>query len=1060
MSNKNKNKRSLSAPKVSESYNELINSINANIRQLDPDEYKFFFKRYIHNKNSIKINNESETDSTSEEILEVNYELNSIYLSNLNNLNNFLQKSINWHGITLKGNKLLENISLNKFNEFFREYGKKIEKKLKRHVLKFFYPNNNRPKLMGPKMNLTPIPVKRNIYIKNEKEKKDYKSAERAAVILRRLEYTHGLGDKRNQDNKILFYLMKGAVITIEDWWINIYTNKKKKENYDILLSKLNDNKIGEESKDNSISNNNSINNSNSNKKNKFFFKKKINKNSSNKNNTKNKLENKINQNMQRINNIKKAKMNNIKKNKIEVIEINLDDEQFKQNKSHYTIQTGSRKSAPINSNLLINSSKTKSGNKNYTDLNTINNKIKKTSSAKKIHGNNYNNTNYKGKKIKPQAIKLIVSDSAKTENKYKNNFEDKIIKERLNNLKNAIKNIPSDAFSYNSSHPTSNKFSDLISSKKKGIKKISIQNKYKLSSNKKEKNDTDININLINSNTDKNKNKLFSKECDTSKSQSNSNYSQNEKEKTKSKKNKMTSQPKIQAKKIEEKNNNINNNINGFDINKKKLIIEKNNSINIFDINKKGSIKEKNLDKNKKEELVIENNINLLIENEEYNATDKGNNNNKFNLNISKDNINENNNININKENNNNINNENDLQNNKSINVVSVIGYKLKEDDYNNNININNLVNSMNNKSNNELKNSQENNKIEEIDNNENNKMKDINEINDINENKEINIDDINNIIPEKISSDINDKNERKSESNKSNTSNNFIINIKEPSKEENDIKNLKKNFFIKEININNIDNNNKPKNNSFIEEKNRINIFNSQSSKKGKDINIKINNEISGISNNNNSQEISEESFRFNKNSFFFNNANNALLVNIDNNTDYDETEIRRIGLKKNYYARYTTNVIKININNTDYNIISKKEKEKNSCLTERKNLDKMHEKEKQSAFDENLINSKKDSKSSRQDKNSHKINYKIIQNNKPFPAIEKTSFDGSVDEIISNHLIKIHNNNDEINKQRIDKAYNKAQLRKSQNADNININNYDYLNKKESNSDSKKE
>ena len=122
MSNKNKNKRSLSAPKVSESYNELINSINANIRQLDPDEYKFFFKRYIHNKNSIKINNESETDSTSEEILEVNYELNSIYLSNLNNLNNFLQKSINWHGITLKGNKLLENISLNKFNEFFREY--------------------------------------------------------------------------------------------------------------------------------------------------------------------------------------------------------------------------------------------------------------------------------------------------------------------------------------------------------------------------------------------------------------------------------------------------------------------------------------------------------------------------------------------------------------------------------------------------------------------------------------------------------------------------------------------------------------------------------------------------------------------------------------------------------------------------------------------------------------------------------------------------------------------------------------------------------------------------
>ena len=128
MSSKNKNKRSLSAPKMTKSHNELINSISANIRQLTPEEYKFFFKKYIHNKNSIKIQSESETDSTFEQIQEGNYELNLIYLSNLNNLNNFLQKSINWRGITLKGNKLLENISLNKFNEFFREYGKKIEK--------------------------------------------------------------------------------------------------------------------------------------------------------------------------------------------------------------------------------------------------------------------------------------------------------------------------------------------------------------------------------------------------------------------------------------------------------------------------------------------------------------------------------------------------------------------------------------------------------------------------------------------------------------------------------------------------------------------------------------------------------------------------------------------------------------------------------------------------------------------------------------------------------------------------------------------------------------------
>ena len=61
--------------------------------------------------------------------------------------------------------------------------------------------------------------------LKNEKEKKDYKNAERAAVILRRLEYTHGLGEKINKEDKIIFYLMKGAALIIEDWWIKIVSS-------------------------------------------------------------------------------------------------------------------------------------------------------------------------------------------------------------------------------------------------------------------------------------------------------------------------------------------------------------------------------------------------------------------------------------------------------------------------------------------------------------------------------------------------------------------------------------------------------------------------------------------------------------------------------------------------------------------------------------------------------------------------------------------------------------------------------------------------------------------
>ena len=206
----------------------ILKNLNSSLNNLTPEELKFFFKRYHRSKNGIKILNVSETDSTYTELPENQNQLNAIYIHNLNSLNQFLQKQTNLRGLTLQGNRLLENISLNKFNEFFREYGKSIEKKLKKHVLNYFYPNNNQPKLMGQKMNLTPIPIKRNIYLKNEKEKKDIKNAERAAVILRRLEYTHGLSGNNNREEKVFFYLMKGAALIIEDWWINIYINKKK----------------------------------------------------------------------------------------------------------------------------------------------------------------------------------------------------------------------------------------------------------------------------------------------------------------------------------------------------------------------------------------------------------------------------------------------------------------------------------------------------------------------------------------------------------------------------------------------------------------------------------------------------------------------------------------------------------------------------------------------------------------------------------------------------------------------------------------------------------------
>ena len=360
----NINNKNLSNPNIYKaSAKFLIKNLNSNINNLTPEELKFFFKRYHHNKNKAKILNQSETDSSFNELPESQNQLNAIYIHNLNSLNQFLQKQTNLRGLTLRGNRLLENISLNKFNEFFKEYGKSIEKKLKKHVLNYFYPNNNQPKLMGQKMNLTPIPVKRNIYLKNEKEKKDYKNAERAAVILRRLEYTYGLSGNNNRDEKIFFYLMKGAALIIEDWWIKIYLSKKKDENYNKLLGK--------------IENLENVKNKNIERDNRFAMGKK--------NKGGKKYNSSINYKKQALKyskimpvskyNKKNEKLK--KNNKIEIVEINLNEEQNKNHISNIS-QTEPRNSIPTNQNeyTLNNSAKNIMINENNTeDEVDINNK-------------------------------------------------------------------------------------------------------------------------------------------------------------------------------------------------------------------------------------------------------------------------------------------------------------------------------------------------------------------------------------------------------------------------------------------------------------------------------------------------------------------------------------------------------------------------------------------------------------------------------------------------------------------------------------------------------------
>ena len=224
--------------------NNISQDDNNDINDEELEEFKLIFRKYItkqkKNKNKDLFQNKSDilsdSDSDLENFVDIYNELNNIYLKCYKNLNQFLNENKNLKGVKLEGNKSLQNISLEEFNKEFSQYGKNLEQKLKTHELKFRHPNNNNKKLRGKKMPLTPIPIKSQMYLKNNAEKKDYKNAERSAVYMRRLEYTHGFDDKKINEDKIVFYLLKGAVLIIEDWWIKI----KNKNGQNLVGNKKN----------------------------------------------------------------------------------------------------------------------------------------------------------------------------------------------------------------------------------------------------------------------------------------------------------------------------------------------------------------------------------------------------------------------------------------------------------------------------------------------------------------------------------------------------------------------------------------------------------------------------------------------------------------------------------------------------------------------------------------------------------------------------------------------------------------------------------------------------
>ena len=116
---------------------------------------KSSFKDYYKSKNNQKPRN----------ILMNSYnEINNYYLKCQNTIQDYFLNNNNQFGLKINGNKNLENISLNQLNIYLNKTYRLRESDLTKKLLNYYYPRNNKNKLMGKSQVLTPIPFKKNIF--------------------------------------------------------------------------------------------------------------------------------------------------------------------------------------------------------------------------------------------------------------------------------------------------------------------------------------------------------------------------------------------------------------------------------------------------------------------------------------------------------------------------------------------------------------------------------------------------------------------------------------------------------------------------------------------------------------------------------------------------------------------------------------------------------------------------------------------------------------------------------------------------------------------------------
>ena len=334
--------------------------------------------------NNLSIHSPNSASKPSKKFIKYNTNhtyLNTIYLQSRDRYQKYVTNINNYKGLKFEGNKLYENLPVNKFTNDYILNTFNITKELENKILGYFSPLNKKEtsrdkKLDGEKINLTPIPFKKAEYIHNKVEGKKIQEIKRSSVFMRRVEYTHLIQnfkqkskDKKEKNinlvNKIA--VLKGATLIIEDWWKKI---KRKRTDAEIH-NRINLHNFGINRNNNDV--NKKINIMNINRESKDEKEK-------------NQLMNNDSSQILKSNKLNSESSISINSNNFEKINANIRSSKHSNNNSLEMIHKAfeNKKDSEINDDEILNNSKTfrKMNNNNNYQKNILYDKDKKISTS------------------------------------------------------------------------------------------------------------------------------------------------------------------------------------------------------------------------------------------------------------------------------------------------------------------------------------------------------------------------------------------------------------------------------------------------------------------------------------------------------------------------------------------------------------------------------------------------------------------------------------------------------------------------------------------------------